>query len=91
MDGLTAAILIGQRTRALRRARIPVQRLGAAEWVEVFDLVATGRIPLDAVLAVATRMANDGLNAETACAAAGVALVDRAVWQRAADAVTLDG
>ena len=91
VDGLTAAIVIGQRARALARAGLPVERLGPAEWVEVFDLLASGRLPLDAVPVVATRMAKDGLSADAACAAEGVGLVDRDVWRRVADGVTLDG
>jgi glutamyl-tRNA(Gln) amidotransferase subunit E len=91
VDGLTAAIVIGQRTRALKRAGLPIDRLGAAEWVQVFNLVTAGRIPLDAVPVVATRMAKDGLQADAACAAEGIALLGREAWQRVADGVTLDG
>ena len=91
VDGLTAAILIGQRTRALKRAGLPIDRLGAAEWVQLFDLFTAGRIPVEAIPVVATRMAKDSLQADAACAAEGVALVGREVWQRVADGVTLDG
>lgn len=91
VDGLTAAIVIGQRTRALKRAGLPIDRLGAAEWVQVFDLVTDGRIPIEAVPAVAGRMARDGLRAEAACAAEGVRVLDREAWQRVAASVTLDG
>ncbi len=91
VDGLTAATLIGQRARALRRAGIPVERLGAGEWVQVFDLFATGRIPREAIPAVATRMAKDGLTAESAVAAEGIALVGRDVWASDLQHLTLDG
>jgi glutamyl-tRNA(Gln) amidotransferase subunit E len=91
VDGLTAAMLIGQRVRALKRAGIPVDRLGAGEWVQVFDLVATGRIPRETIPAVATRMAKDGLTAESAAAAEGIALVGREVWASDLHRLTLDG
>jgi glutamyl-tRNA(Gln) amidotransferase subunit E len=89
-DGLVAAIQIGQRAKALRRAGIPVERLGAAEWVQVFDLFTGGRIPVEAIAVVATRMAKDGIAAEAACAAEGIALVGREAWQREANRVALD-
>ena len=80
VDGLTAAIEIGQRAKALARAGIPVSRLGAAEWVLVFDLYTEGMIPREAIAVVATRMAKDGLAAQAACEAEGIALVGREVW-----------
>ena len=89
-DGLVAAIQIGQRAKALKRAGIPVERLGAAEWVQVFDLFTAGRIPLESIPVVATRMAKDGLSAEAAAAAEGIALVGREVWQREVNRVALD-
>jgi glutamyl-tRNA(Gln) amidotransferase subunit E len=91
VDGLTAAVIIGQRAKALARAGIPVQRLGPAEWVEVFDLYTGGRIPRDAIPAVAGRMAKDGLRAAEAAAAEGVALVDRAEWQRRLEGLSMAG
>ena len=89
-DGLVAAIQIGQRAKALKRAGIPVERLGAAEWVQVFDLFTAGRIPLEAIPVVATRMAKDSLSADAACEAEGIALVGREVWQREVNRVALD-
>jgi len=80
VDGLTAAIEIGQRAKALSRAGIPMSRLGTAEWVQVFDLYTGGRIPREALSVVATRIARDGLSAEAACAAEHIALVGREVW-----------
>jgi glutamyl-tRNA(Gln) amidotransferase subunit E len=91
VDGLVAAIQIGQRAKALKREGIPVERLGAAEWVQVFDLFTSGRIPVEAIPVVASRMAKDRLSAEAASAAEGIALVGREVWQRDLDRLTLDG
>jgi glutamyl-tRNA(Gln) amidotransferase subunit E len=91
VDGLTAAIEIGQRVKALSRAGIPVSRLGAAEWVQVFDLYTGGRIPREAISVVATRMAKDGLSAEAACAAERIALVGREVWTSEIGRPSLDG
>ncbi len=91
VDGLTAAIAIGQRARALARAGIPIERLGAAEWVQVFDLLASGRIPREAVASVATRMATDALSAERAAEAEGIALLGRERWTPEVDGLTLAG
>jgi glutamyl-tRNA(Gln) amidotransferase subunit E len=91
VDGLTAAIQIGQRARALKRAGIPVERLGTAEWVQVFDLYTSGRIPREAIPVVATRMAKDGLSAAAAASAEGIALVGREVWQRDLGRLSMDG
>jgi glutamyl-tRNA(Gln) amidotransferase subunit E len=91
VDGLTAAIEIGQRAKALARAGIPMSRLGTAEWVQVFDLYTDGRIPREAIPVVATRMATDGLTAAAACAAEHIALVGREVWAGEIGRPTLDG
>jgi len=91
VEPLIAAIQIGQRAKALKRKGIPVERLGVAEWVQVFDLFTAGRIPLEAIPVVATRMAKDRLSAEGACTAERIALVDRGVWQSELDRVTLEG
>jgi Glu-tRNA(Gln) amidotransferase subunit E-like FAD-binding protein len=91
VDALTAAVMIGQRARALARAGIPVQRLGAAEWIDVFDLYTDGRIPREAVPVVAGRMAKDGLRAADAASVEGIALVARDVWQRDLDGLGMDG
>ena len=90
-DGLTAAIMIGQRAKALARAGIPIQRLGPGEWVDVFDLYTGGRIPREAVPVVATRMAKDGLRAADAAAAEGIALVGRETWQRDLEGLGMEG
>lgn len=91
VDGLVAAIEIGQRAKALRRAGIPVERLGAAEWVAVFDLLAGGRIAREAVPVIATRMAKDGLTAADAAAAEGIAIVARGEWLPRLDGLSMDG
>ena len=91
VDGLTAAIEIGQRAKALSRAGIPVSRLGAAEWVQVFDLYTGGRIPREAISVVATRMAKDGVSAEAGCAAERIKLVGREVWAGELGQPSLDG
>lgn len=90
-DGLLAGIIIGQQYKALRRSGIPVERLGTAEWVQVFDLYTDGRIPREAIPAVAARMAKDNLDAYGACTALGIALRQREVWTQEAGNVTLDG
>ena len=91
VDGRTAAIIIGQRAKALARAGVPMQRLGPAEWVEVFDLYAGGRIPREAVPVVAGRMAKDGLRAAHAAAAEGISLVGHDEWQRQLEGLSMAG
>ena len=87
VDGLLVAMQVGQRARALNRAGIPIQRLGAAEWVQVFELYATGRVPREVIPVVTTRMATDGLTAEAAAAAAGIAPVAPEAWHREVDRI----
>ncbi|HNV03408.1 MAG TPA: Glu-tRNA(Gln) amidotransferase subunit GatE [Vicinamibacterales bacterium] len=82
VDGLTAAVEIGQRAKALARRGVPVGRLGAAEWAAVFDLYASGRIAREAIAAVASRVAADGLTAEAAASAEGAWLAPRELWLR---------
>lgn len=91
VDGLFAAITLGQQVKALKRAGIPIQRLGAAEWVQIFDRFTDGRIPREAVPALATRMAKDGLDADAAGAALGIALKAKDQWAPELDRVTLEG
>jgi glutamyl-tRNA(Gln) amidotransferase subunit E len=90
VDGLTAAIQIGQRAKALARAGVPVERLGTAEWVDVFDLYTSGHIAREAIPVVATRMAKDGLGAAAAAAAEGIGLVDRDTWEQDAGFPSMD-
>jgi len=82
VDGLTAAVEIGQRAKALARAGVRIGRLGPAEWVDVFDLYTSGRISREAIAVVATRMATDGAGAAAAAAAEGVGLVGRDEWMQ---------
>ncbi len=91
VDGLFAAMTIGQRVKALKRAGIPIERLGTAEWISVFDLLTDGRIPPEAVSDVATRMAMDGLDANGACVALGIALQDRSQWMGQMNDLTMEG
>jgi Glu-tRNA(Gln) amidotransferase subunit E-like FAD-binding protein len=80
-DLLVAAVEIGQRARAMKRRGIAVERLGADEWTQVFDLFTGGRIPREGIATVAAAMARDGIGAEAAATAAGIALEPRARWQ----------
>jgi glutamyl-tRNA(Gln) amidotransferase subunit E len=91
VDGLFAAITLGQQVKALKRAGIPIQRLGAAEWVQIFDRFTDGRIPREAVPALAARMAKDGLDADAACGVLGIALKGREQWLGEMDRVTMEG
>lgn len=91
VDTLTAAMAIGQRAKALTRTGIPIQRLGVGEWIQVFDLLTSGRIPREAIAPVAARMAKDGLSAEAAVAAEGIALEGPERWHPALDRLTMDG
>ncbi len=75
-----AAVEIGQRVKAMRRAGIPVERLGTAEWVQIFDLFTDGRIPREGIAVVASAMARDGVDAVSAAKAAGIALEPRERW-----------
>jgi glutamyl-tRNA(Gln) amidotransferase subunit E len=85
VDGLFAAITIGQRVKAMKRAGIPVERLGVTEWVQVFDRFTDGRIPREAVPAVAQRMAQDDLSVDEACSSLGIELRSREQWTSMAE------
>jgi glutamyl-tRNA(Gln) amidotransferase subunit E len=83
VDPLTAAIEIGQRAKASRRAGIPLDRLGAGEWIQVFDLFTDGKLPREFIQPVAAQMAeNPGVDAASACANLGIQLQDRAEWTK---------
>jgi glutamyl-tRNA(Gln) amidotransferase subunit E len=90
-DGLLAAMMIGQRAKALSRAGAPMERLGAAEWIQVFDLFTDGRIAREAIPVVARRMATDGVSADAAASVEGLALVPRDAWSPRVSALSLDG
>lgn len=91
VDGLVAAIELGQRSKALKRAGIPMERLGVAEWVQIFDLFTDGRIPREAIPMVAAGVAKHGLTAEAAAAASGVAIQPRQRWMEQVDHLTMEG
>ncbi|HWR35022.1 MAG TPA: Glu-tRNA(Gln) amidotransferase subunit GatE [Clostridia bacterium] len=92
VDGLVAAIEIGQRGKALRRAGVPVQKLGTHEWVEIFDLYTDGRIPREAIRNVAAKMALEpGLDASRACEAAGINLRGEDEWTKMLEPLTMEG
>jgi glutamyl-tRNA(Gln) amidotransferase subunit E len=91
VDGLLAGIVIGQQVKALKRRGVPVERLGTAEWIQVFDCYTDGRIPREAISEVAARMARDNLDAEGAVAALGIALRLREAWAKEADQLNFDG
>jgi glutamyl-tRNA(Gln) amidotransferase subunit E len=91
VDGLVAAIAIGQHTRAMKRAGVPVERLGAGEWMQIFDLLTDGRIPRESIPVIAASVAKDGVSAEAAAAAAGVAMEPRERWLESVDRLTMDG
>jgi glutamyl-tRNA(Gln) amidotransferase subunit E len=88
VDGLVAAIEIGQRAKALKRAGIPVGRLDAGKWTEIFDLYTDGKIFRESIPAVASIMAREpGLAPSDACAAAAIKPVDGKIWQREVDSL----
>ncbi len=91
VDGLLAAIEIGQHSKALKRAGIPVERLGVSEWVQIFDLFTGGLIPRETISIVAARVAEDGLSAEAAASAEGVAIQPRERWKEQVDRLTMEG
>jgi glutamyl-tRNA(Gln) amidotransferase subunit E len=91
VDGLVAAVEIGQHSKALHRAGVPMERLGAAEWVQIFDLFTDGRIPRECIPVVAAGVAKDGLSAEAAASAAGVAIQSRERWRENVDHLTMEG
>jgi Glu-tRNA(Gln) amidotransferase subunit E-like FAD-binding protein len=75
----------------MRRSGIPMERLGVAEWVQVFDLFTGGRIPREAIQPVAGRMArNPGLQAEEACLLLGYGMQDRQVWSAALAGLSME-
>jgi Glu-tRNA(Gln) amidotransferase subunit E-like FAD-binding protein len=91
VDGLVAAIEIGQRAKALSRAGVPMERLGTDEWRQVFNLFTGGRIPREAIPVVAARMAKDGINAEAAAKADGITVLRRERWQPEMGRLDMEG
>lgn len=87
VDGRTAAVEIGQRARALGRAGVPIERLGAEGWMKVFHLYTDARLPRELIPAVATRLADQpGLSGEEAARAAGFDPLPPGDWQAQAQA-----
>ena len=91
VDGLFAAITLGQRVKALKRAGIPVQRLGMDAWLAIFDRFTDGRLPREVLPAVARRMAQEGLGVDEACLSLGIAPQSRDQWLGLVDHMTLEG
>jgi glutamyl-tRNA(Gln) amidotransferase subunit E len=92
VDGLTAAIEIGQVGRALKRAGVPVDGLKTEQWVEVFDLYTDGRVPRECIREVATHLAlQPGAKAEEACAALGIDLRNDFEWKHQLSELGMDG
>jgi glutamyl-tRNA(Gln) amidotransferase subunit E len=91
VDGLFAAITLGQRVKALKRAGIPVQRLDMDAWLAIFDRFTDGRLPREVLPAVARRMAQEGLGVDEACLSLGIAPQSRDQWLGLVDHMTLEG
>ncbi len=91
VDGLVAAVEIGQRAKALKRRGIPMERLGVGEWVQIFDLLTGGQISREAIPALATHMAkHPGAGAEAAMAALGFGIQPREVWSRQISGLSME-
>ncbi len=91
-SGRVAAIELGQGAKAMKRAGIPVDRLGPEEWVQIFDLYTDARLPREAIHPVAAAMArNPGLRAQDAAKALGVDPQPPQVWQGKLDGLSFDG
>jgi glutamyl-tRNA(Gln) amidotransferase subunit E len=90
VDGRTAAIEIGQRARALQRLGVPVTRLDAGKWVDIFHRYTDGMLPREGIAAVAQVMArNPDLDAAAAMRAVGIQMVAEEDWKQRLDAVSL--
>ena len=88
VDGLIAAIEIGQRAKAMKRAGIPIQRLDTEKWIEIFDLYTDGKIPREGIQEVAKVMStHSGLTGQEACKAAGIHPVDETQWKTNVDSI----
>ena len=90
VDGLTAAIEIGQRAKAWARKGAAVDTLAPEQWVQVFDLYADAVLPREAILPVAALMAQDrSLTADQATRELGIAMESSRVWMDRARGVDL--
>ena len=82
-DGLVAAIEIGQKGKSMSRMGFPMERLGAAEWVQIFDLYTGGQIPREAIHILAGHMAkNPGTEALAAMTVLGLGSQPRERWSQ---------
>lgn len=92
VEGLTAAVEIGQVGKALKRAGVPIEQVRTEQWVEIFDLYTDGRLPRECIREVAAQVALErDLKAETACDALGIRLMNEADWKREVAGVSMDG
>jgi glutamyl-tRNA(Gln) amidotransferase subunit E len=91
VDGLLAAIEIGQRAKALTRRGVPMDRLNADDWTGVFNLLTGGRISREAIPVIAARMSKDRLDAETAARAENVTMYGRERWEPEMDRLDMSG
>lgn len=92
VDGLTAAVEIGQVGKSLKRAGAPVEKLRQEQWVQVFDLYTDGRLPRECIREVATTMAlAGGMTAQEACAALGVDVRNEAEWKPMLGTMSFEG
>ena len=82
-DGLLVAVEIGQKAKALQRKGLPMERLGEAGWVQIFDLYTGGLIPRESIQLLAGHLAaNPGRDAQTAMVELGIGLQPREVWSQ---------
>jgi glutamyl-tRNA(Gln) amidotransferase subunit E len=90
VDGLTAAVEIGQRAKGLRRRGVPVDRLGVEQWVRIFHQYTDAKIPREGIPALARALAQQPeLDGDTARQAAGFHLQSPAEWRGELDQLTL--
>jgi glutamyl-tRNA(Gln) amidotransferase subunit E len=91
VDGLTAAIEIGQRAKALRRRGVPTERLGVEQWIRIFEQYAAAKIPREGIAALATVVAhNPELGGDAAREAVGIRLQAPDHWHPELDRVSLE-
>ena len=90
-DGLVAAVEIGQKAKALARKGAPMERLGATEWIQIFDLFTGGQIPREAIQILAGHMArNPGTDALASMSELGIGLQPREVWSRQLQGLSME-
>ncbi|HPM76620.1 MAG TPA: Glu-tRNA(Gln) amidotransferase subunit GatE [bacterium] len=88
VDGLLAAVEIGDRAKALGRDGVPVRNLPPERWVEIFDLYTDGRIGVESIRTLAARLAREGeMSVTEACAAEGIDPASEEQWHSAVDSL----